>query len=727
MTNEPLNQNNMKTKITFTIILSLIINLSNAQIDTALKASQLSEFLLEDLMNIKMISASGTVQKISDIPASVVLITRKEIEQRGYKDLNEILENIPGFYSLGNAYNEGGTNFGVRGFSSGGALADFMIMVNGVSQIQDFSNSFSTDRIIVPVEAIEKIEVVRGPNAVIYGSSAFMGAVNIITNDIADDNKNIISAAGGNYDTYKASAHIAGKKNDLSFVFNAGIKNSSGLDAKYSDMQSDTNIIKSWGLPANATTRGQFNGTQKYFELSSKYKGFKFSLISSDDKQGTMGSKPSANKETGFVLTTLNTIISAGYERELGKKVKINSKLYYYNFDQTGDPHFNYANSYNLFNTKSKGYEVEVSGNFNFNKIDFIIGLNNHTTLEAGRNLDFTTSPVTFRNFHYFINENDNQVTNSAFAQLNFRPVEKLLFVAGLRAERTDPFEMTANYDYTINTATAKDTTVVLNIGTINYNEIQYIPRAAAIYKITENNVLKLMFGQSKKRPSILESVNIGSRNLNDLEYAEMQTFELNYTTVISKNYLVSLNVFYNDLKNLVLRHVAVSSTGAIITQSANAGKTNTYGAELSTKLNFTKNFSFDLSLVYQQTTNNSDGYPTEGSYSPAILGYCYINYRFKKLDFCLNGRYVDKIKPGWNINTDPSKSVWYGKDVDAYSVLNFNLRANDLWKGIFVSFNISNIFDTQIHYPSTPNSTWTDKGMLALGRTFLVNLGIKF
>lgn len=702
-----------------------IKNISDSEIDIYLSHEDLFFLPLKDLLNIQFETAGKQEQVIKDIPASVIVITREEIDRIGYKNLNEIIENIQGFYSLGNAYFEGGTNFGVRGFSSGGALSDFMIMINGISQIEDFSNSFSTDKILVPVEAIERIEVVRGPNAVIHGSSAFMGAINIITTDKNALNNSVISTSIGSNNSQKATLHLAKSTNDISFVVNASISKSEGLNVKYADMQSDSSIIKSWGLKPNASTKGQLGGIQNYFEIWLKYKKFSFSILNQNNQLGTMGSKPSANTDVGYKLQTNNTNFSAFYKNEFRNKIYLNSRMSYYNYTQNGNPHFSYANSYNLFDTKVSGYEAEVSGIYKPNeKFDIVIGLNNHTVLDAVRTIDFSTSPEAFHNFKYFLNENQNIAVNSVFSQINFKPIPKLLLVAGARLEKVNSFDIKANHDYLLGN---KDTTIVIDIGTINYHQLQFIPRLAAIYHFNDNNVLKFMYGKSKKRPSILEDVNIASRSLYGLKFAEMQTFEIIFSREFKKSKSIEFSLFYNILDNLVLRQVNVSPTGIVTTRAENAGKMNTYGVSICTKLNLVKNIELKYNLIYQQSHNKTNGYPEEVSYSPNFLSYLALIYTFKKVEMTIYSNYVAQMRPGWNINTDPTKSNWYGEIVPSYTKLNYNIRVNNIWKSMYLAFNVSNILNTKIHYPTTQNSTWSDKGMLGFGRFYQLTIGYKF
>jgi len=221
------------------------------------------------------------------------------------------------------------------------------------------------------------------------------------------------------------------------------------------------------------------------------------------------------------------------------------------------------------------------------------------------------------------------------------------------------------------------------------------------------------MYGVSKKRPSILEDVNIAARTLYGLKFAEMQTLELIFSREFKRNQKVEFSVFYNELENLVLRQVNVSSTGQVSTGAANAGKMNTYGASLCLKLNIVKNLDLNYNLTYQKSKNKTTGYPSDVSYSPDVLSYLAFIYSKKKMDLCLYVNYVSQMKSGWNLNADPTKSDWYGNNVPSYTKLNFNVRVNKIWKELYASFNVTNILNQKIHYPTTQNSTWTDKGML--------------
>ena len=130
-----------------------------------------------------------------DTPAAVSVITDKEISNSGAKTAYEIIERQVGFTN--NAYGPGGREFGgsssrtvLRGLDKG-----TLVMVNGAPINMLNYNSMEG----IPAESIEKIEIVRGAQSVLYGSEAFGGAINIITKK-GGKGKSTLTVGAGNYD-----------------------------------------------------------------------------------------------------------------------------------------------------------------------------------------------------------------------------------------------------------------------------------------------------------------------------------------------------------------------------------------------------------------------------------------------------------------------------------------------------------------------------------------------
>ncbi|KDE39972.1 TonB-dependent receptor [Nitrincola lacisaponensis] len=160
-----------------------LLAVSIASVTAAVSAND-AQVRLDNLV----ISASGFEQKITDAPASISVVTREELEQKNFSNLAEALRDVEGVDVLGNTGKTGGLNISIRGMPSDYTL----ILIDGRRQgaagnitpngFGEMSTSF-----IPPVNAIERIEVIRGPMSTLYGSDAIGGVVNIITRKVGNE------------------------------------------------------------------------------------------------------------------------------------------------------------------------------------------------------------------------------------------------------------------------------------------------------------------------------------------------------------------------------------------------------------------------------------------------------------------------------------------------------------------------------------------------------------
>lgn len=136
------------------------------------------------LLNTKVVSASKTWEKVSKAPATVIVITRQEIEQRGYVNFWEIFDDLPGF-DLVLAYGDTFLKPYARGFRNN--IGDsFLILVDGQVFNHIWFNATWVPLAAMPLSNIDHVEVVYGPASAVYGSNAFMGVVNVVTVKVGD-------------------------------------------------------------------------------------------------------------------------------------------------------------------------------------------------------------------------------------------------------------------------------------------------------------------------------------------------------------------------------------------------------------------------------------------------------------------------------------------------------------------------------------------------------------
>lgn len=151
-----------------------------------------------------VVTASRSEQRLSDTLASVVVITRAEIERAQAGDIAELLRFHAGV-ELGRT---GGPGQAVSVFVRGGESDHTLVLIDGV-RINPSTFGGAALQNIHP-DAVERIEIVKGPRASLYGSEALAGVINIVTRRASAPRLDA-SLRGGSYDTRDASAFAAGR------------------------------------------------------------------------------------------------------------------------------------------------------------------------------------------------------------------------------------------------------------------------------------------------------------------------------------------------------------------------------------------------------------------------------------------------------------------------------------------------------------------------------------
>ncbi len=147
---------------------------------TSLAAAQESKAL-----DTVVVTASGYEQQIKDAPASISVVTRAELEKKAYTNLHDALRDVPGVILTPSDNNS--NDISLRGMGANYTL----ILVDGKrtnTRETQTNGSTGTDQSwMPPLEAIERIEVVRGPMSSLYGSDAMGGVINVITRKVAKE------------------------------------------------------------------------------------------------------------------------------------------------------------------------------------------------------------------------------------------------------------------------------------------------------------------------------------------------------------------------------------------------------------------------------------------------------------------------------------------------------------------------------------------------------------
>src|SRR6202045_637526 len=124
---------------------------------------------MEDLMNMQVTSVSKRTQRLADAAAAVFVITQEDIARSGARNIPETLRMVPGLEVA--RIDENKWAIGSRGFN--GRFADkLLVLIDGRSVYTPLFSGVYWDVEDVPLEDIDRIEVIRGPGATLWGANA---------------------------------------------------------------------------------------------------------------------------------------------------------------------------------------------------------------------------------------------------------------------------------------------------------------------------------------------------------------------------------------------------------------------------------------------------------------------------------------------------------------------------------------------------------------------------
>lgn len=214
-------------------MMSLKPTLTAAAVAAALSGMALPSFAQEAVETEQVkVTASRVEQELMDVNMSVSVITEEQIRRSGARTVGELLEDIPGV-RINNDGGQGMKRVKIRGEDAFRTL----VMIDGQKVAEH--KSMSGAPMLIDPSMIERIEVIKGPASVLYGSDAIGGAINIITKK--GGNKPIEGEASVGYNSSasgkNASASLFGGINGWKYRLSASIEDNDNLKTPVGDME----------------------------------------------------------------------------------------------------------------------------------------------------------------------------------------------------------------------------------------------------------------------------------------------------------------------------------------------------------------------------------------------------------------------------------------------------------------------------------------------------------
>jgi outer membrane receptor for ferrienterochelin and colicins len=626
----------------------------------------LTNLSLEDLMKIPVSGASKFNQKASDAPASITIITADDIQRYGYRTLADLLRSVRGITV---SYDRNYSYAGLRGFSSTGDYnSRFLVQVDGHRINENiYNDSLIGTEFILDLDLVDKVEIIRGSGASIYGSNAFFGVINIFTKISSEFGQPQIAGSFGSYDSFKGRLSYGRKlDNGFDLALSGTDYYSKGQDLYYAEFDNSTTP---GGIARNVDDdkSGTLFGRMKYGPLTLE------SAWVSRDKTIPTGSFGTDFNNPNTFSVDKSWYLDLKYHQTVYKNTEITARLFFDEYQYEG--HYSSAGRINKDTAlgQSLGSELTVSrplfdGSHRLTAgAEFVDNLAQNQKNEDldpyGLNLDSKESSEKW----------------SFFAQDEYRMTSWLRIDAGLCQDHSPNFGDTLN------------------------------PRLAFIIQPQDSSTVKLIYGTAIRPPNAYELYyedGVTTKRPSHLDPEKNTTYEAILEQRLFSNYRMSAGVFSYDIEDMI-RQVNDPETNLMVFE--NSGKMKAKGFDLEVEGVWTAGLRGNIGYTFQEATDKSTGETPANS--PQHIGKANL--------------IVPLISDNWSLGTNiqylsPRKTN-DGSETDAVWIINMTLLAKDLRPGLTLSFSGYNLLNKK--YKDPVGLEFRQTGIEQDGTTFLLKM----
>jgi outer membrane receptor protein involved in Fe transport len=194
--------------------------------------TDLSDLTLDQLTHAEVYTASRHLQSVEEAPASVTLITAKDIQEHGYRTLAAILQTVRGFF-VTNDRNY--SSLGVRGFLRPGDYNTRILLLVDGHRLNDnvYDQAMIGTEFPIDVDLIARIEIIRGPVSSLYGSNALFGVINIITKRYRDLEGLHLASSLASFNTEQGRVSFGAELGAIEFLISGTFYGSRGHNSLF--------------------------------------------------------------------------------------------------------------------------------------------------------------------------------------------------------------------------------------------------------------------------------------------------------------------------------------------------------------------------------------------------------------------------------------------------------------------------------------------------------------
>ena len=618
------------------------------------KSASIDKFLsmsLEELLSVKVVSKQN--ESVIASPGVVSTYYREQLQNLGLHNLREFLHFVPGIEV--NETLTGTTLIQIRGLPNK-TNQKVLFLLDDVPYWMPASGDFPT--LGLPLEGIEKIEIIRGPGSVVYGTNASAGIIKVVTRQDKRSSVNAYANQDGLFNLSYFKGHQISKEKYINIA--AEIQRDDGYDYEVNNA-----AVVAPVPPYPNTDNGFLTRKEELDALITNWKWDNISgtaqILSSDRTGSATGSllTPSIYETEGaLVSVNYNLPLESGaldfyldYNRYY-RQVEADDLLVFFSLPGDGSIKFDNDGNDNDRIRAGVTFKYDVSNNF---------------SLFSGAEYEDRST------------ENQKYRDDAGGANLILLPIPFVLQSDGsiLVIQKAQVYEKSAfvQADYKKN-----KWRVVSGVRYVNNSQSgsNVSPRVSAVYSLSQHKSIKLLYSQGFNSPTFgqnLETNIFGDPQTIKVSAETIRTWDLAYTHTSERVHHVA-NLFYTEAHDLILRDTSGTSNNDIIRRG---------GVEYDFQY-INNGTVFMLGVTYLAQGNEDSSSDPDALFASKWLAKFGANYQMQNHVFGGSLRYASSRA-----------------NVDEYYWLNIHYR-NNLTPQLSLYSTLHNVLDDEIFTPDIKN-----------------------
>jgi iron complex outermembrane receptor protein len=527
----------------------------NANEESDADVKELLNMSLEELSNVIVTSVSKTAEREKDAAAAIYVVSQEDIRKSGATTLPDLLRGVPGI----TVTQAGSHDWTVTSRGSNDQFSNkLLVLMDGRTIYSPLFSGVIWDVQDTMLEDIDRIEIIRGPGATLWGANAVNGVINIITKNAKDTVGGVASVVAGNQVKGIESVRYGGKIADNSYL---------RVYAKHTDYNSQF-------TPAGDSANDNWNKSQAGFRSDSK--------LSSDDKLTVQGDIYAIDEDSNYTIPDLTSAtltsnpegtkagggnLLARWEHKHSKDSETTVQAY---FDNTS-----YKTSF--FNDLTNTADIDIQNVWKGWKRQEIVWGAGYRFINSQNDpsAQYALTPKT---------RNDNTFSGFVQDRITLSPKE-LFFTLGSKFEHNDYSGVEIQPSARLSWLPTKNQTVWGSVSRAVHTPYRFNSDG------TQAGGVTVLPG-----PTVGYVSAVGNP---DLKSEELIAYELGYRIQPTKSLSFDVATFYNVYDNLFYTYYGVPTATYLPIVGDNSGSGTSKGVELSTKWSISKEWQVSGGYSY--------------------------------------------------------------------------------------------------------------------------------